>query len=255
VFDDSTKEESENKEPESSTLDQKYITWLRNKRPIAVVIAIGAVLLSGLIYVNELHDEAVKAWAWFFPAKETGPATFAVRIGALVQTDIPLFYIVRGATACSTPVLFSLSFTNLQTVPLTVLDYTVEARDTDEKWVKLPKLAMIEGQQIYTDTPEMGLERATLVDKIDPPPLDLQLKSTTILQPRVPIAGTAFFDYPFPHTFSDVRVTIKDTLGNRFTSDSLPIQPSNLLTGLSLQVNPHERLDLSKLYINNHCGR
>jgi hypothetical protein len=101
----------------------------------------------------------------------------------------------------------------------------------------------------------MGLERATLVDKIDPPPLDLQLTSTTVLQLHVPIAGIAFFDYPFPHTFSDVHVTIQDTLGNRFTSDILPIQPSNLLTGLSLRVNPHKRLDLSKLSINNHCGR
>jgi hypothetical protein len=133
MSDESTKEEPENREPKSPTLDQKYITWPRNKRPIALVIVIGAILLSGLKYANDLYDEAVKAWAMIFPAKRTEPATFAVRLIVSVQTDVPLFYIVRGATACATPVLLIFSFTN---------------------WVKLPKLAMIQGQQIYADTPK-----------------------------------------------------------------------------------------------------
>lgn len=252
---ESSEEEPAGKETEPLTLDREILSKLRNKRPIAVMIVVAMILLLGLKYANNLHDEVVKVGAWLFAEKKTEPATFAVRLDLLLEPTVPLFYIVRGSSACAAPVVLSLSVTNLQTFPVTIFDYTVEAQDNDKKWVKLPKLPMIKNQQIYADTPEMGLASAALLDKVDPSPLDLQLTPTSILQPHVPLVGIAFFDNPFPHIFSDVRVTIQDTLGNQFTSDTLYAKPSNLLTALSLEFNTHKRLDLKKLYINDHCGR
>ena len=98
MADESPVEEPENKEPESPTLDQKYVTRLRNKRPVAKLIAFGTGVLAVLVFANNIIEQGEKFWYRIHPPKVTEPAPFAARVNLIMQPSIPWFYLSNRHT-------------------------------------------------------------------------------------------------------------------------------------------------------------
>jgi hypothetical protein len=255
MSEESPEEEPQGKEDdEKPTLDQQYVTNLRNRPKIAAVIAFGVVVLAVLSFANKIIEQGEKLWSRIHP-----PPTFDARVNLIFESrPLPLVFLVTDHgdfAACSAPVILNIMITNLQEYPATISDYTVEALDANDKWVKLPRIPMRKDLGIYVFTLQLGPEHA-MEAHTDPPPLDTQLTATSILAPHVPLVGLAFFDDPLQYSFTQVRVTVRDTLNHQFTTGTLKPDVATVFPGVNFSVpTGHKIADLTKHPIHYHCGR
>jgi hypothetical protein len=238
--------ESKNEGPQKE--ESRADRWLRRIKDHPVIttfIVIGSLALSLLTYANTFHEQWEKMLSWVHPPKPLAP--FALRVDVIFQEEKTVFWVTKPynpSIICEAALALVLSTTNLQSHPVVIDYFKVEALDANGKWAKIPHIDLLPQQHVYSGSDP------THVRVMTGELLENSLAGHHLIQPHEPVRGWTFFESPF--LVSVVRVTVRDSEGVEFTSE--PLFPPSQSIQMSSVTFGDEVIDVTKHQVDYHCG-